>query len=330
MRNEDDELSRILQSQKKSKIIFVSILLFIFINIGILTILNNNLNHLRNVDFKIADITMHVQTHSYRAHESVEEYEHATNDSMKASILNKINESIDEIDLLMNEFNSIRLDPQYYEMRIHVIEDWNEILKPALILCIYYIDGSDPENFSIYEDIVHEYVEDIVEELMELEDYMENYAIPLLITRSTVLFILSFGLSFLIFCIVLFFGIKSITTTKLSAVKLQSMNKDLLSSTTELKSVNNKLEISTNELENYVHKISHDLKSPLISITNFMSILLPRIQSEIDEKSQHYIERIEVNIEEMKSLIVDVLENYNTSKISNNQQKDPNEIVLLN
>lgn len=330
MRNENDEFSRILQSQKKSKIIFVLILSTLFINLGILGILNDNVNHLRDVEFEIAHLTMHIQTHSYIAHVSVEAYEETTNISMKATLLSKIHSSIEEIDLLMSEFSTIKLEPQYFEMRTHVIQDWNDVLKPAIMLSIYYIDVNDSATYSVYKVIVHEYIEEIVAEMMELEDYIEEYAIPLLTSRSNFLFFFSFGLSFIIISIVAFFGIKSIKTTKLSAFKLQSINKDLLFSTKELKSVNRKLEISTNELENYVHKISHDLKSPLISITNFMSLLLPRIQSEMDGKSQHYIERIKVNIEEMKSLIVDVLENYNTSKISNNQQKDPNEIVLLN
>ena len=336
MRNENDEFSRILQSQKKSKIIFVLILSTLFINLGILGILNGNVNHLRDEEFEIAHLTMHIQTHSYKAHVSVEAYEETTNISMKATLLSEIQSCIEDIDLLMSEFSTLKLEPQYFEMRTHVIQDWNEILKPAILLYIYYIDVNDSATYSYYEVIVHEYVEEIVAEMMELENYMEEYAIPLLTSRSSFLFFFSIGLSFIIISIVAFFGIKSIKTTKFSVFKLRSINKDLLSSTKEIKSVNRKLEISTNELENYVYKISHDLKTPLISIANFMSLLLPKILFEIDEKSQHYIERIEVNIEEMKSLIVNVLENYKINKISKipetskNQKEDPNEIILIN
>ena len=80
--------------------------------------------------------------------------------------------------------------------------------------------------------------------------------------------------------------------------------------------------ISNKELENYVYKISHELKTPLVSIANFISLYLSKEKTELNEKSKHYFNRIEKNIEEMESLILDVLENYT------NDRKDGKKKIL--
>ncbi len=68
------------------------------------------------------------------------------------------------------------------------------------------------------------------------------------------------------------------------------------------------------DLADYVYKISHDLKTPLTTISNFFSMLIDRNQDwEINEKSLHYINRIETNIKEMRELIISVFENYDRS-----------------
>ncbi|MDY7032235.1 MAG: PAS domain S-box protein [Thermodesulfobacteriota bacterium] len=62
------------------------------------------------------------------------------------------------------------------------------------------------------------------------------------------------------------------------------------------------------ELENFVYTISHDLKSPLVSLQGFASILSSDYNDRIDEKGQHYLDRIKKNANYMESLILDLLE----------------------
>ena len=71
---------------------------------------------------------------------------------------------------------------------------------------------------------------------------------------------------------------------------------------------------SNKELNDYVYKISHDLKTPIISISNFVTLFLKKKREELDTSSLHYFDRIEINIEELKKLIDDVLENYEINK----------------
>ncbi len=78
----------------------------------------------------------------------------------------------------------------------------------------------------------------------------------------------------------------------------------------ERKKILKELKTANLALEEYVYKISHDLKTPLISISNFISRYLSRKKPDLDEQSEHYFDRIQINIEEMKRLIIEVLENY--------------------
>ncbi len=70
---------------------------------------------------------------------------------------------------------------------------------------------------------------------------------------------------------------------------------------------------SNKELNDYVYKISHDLKTPIVSISNFITLFLKKKREELDTNSLHYFDRIEINIEELKNLIDNVLENYSTT-----------------
>jgi signal transduction histidine kinase len=61
------------------------------------------------------------------------------------------------------------------------------------------------------------------------------------------------------------------------------------------------------ELESFAHTVSHDLKTPLISIQGFSSILKKKYGSGLGEKGKFYLERIQKNVEKMDRLIHDLL-----------------------
>lgn len=62
------------------------------------------------------------------------------------------------------------------------------------------------------------------------------------------------------------------------------------------------------ELEHYVHAVSHDLRSPLVSLLGFSRLLREDFGHRLDAKGLHFVDRIEQAGRTMESLIADLLE----------------------
>lgn len=77
---------------------------------------------------------------------------------------------------------------------------------------------------------------------------------------------------------------------------------------TEKKGFEKRLKAVNEELENFVYTISHDLKSPVVSIEGYVSMLLENYSSALDERGIRYLNRIEWNIQKMGQLLDSLLE----------------------
>ena len=64
------------------------------------------------------------------------------------------------------------------------------------------------------------------------------------------------------------------------------------------------------ELENLVFVISHNLKTPIVSIQGFANLLHEELESRLGEEYVHFLERIQKNAALMEKMILDLLEFY--------------------
>jgi len=88
-----------------------------------------------------------------------------------------------------------------------------------------------------------------------------------------------------------------------------------------------KLKEKNEELEDFVHTVSHDLKSPLVSIQGFATNLLKKYNDNLDERGRFYLERIQKNVEHMDQLICDLLALSRVGKLKDT--KDPVDITQV-
>ena len=76
------------------------------------------------------------------------------------------------------------------------------------------------------------------------------------------------------------------------------------------------LEAANRELEAFVHAVSHDLRAPLRGMTGFSQALQDHAPETLDDKSKHYLKRIQEASQRMAELIDDLLD---LSRISQSQ-----------
>ena len=81
----------------------------------------------------------------------------------------------------------------------------------------------------------------------------------------------------------------------------QELEQQVLLRTAELKSANK-------ELESFSYSVSHDLRAPLRGIDGFSLALLTKYIDQLDERGQHYLQRIRAGTQRMGRLIDDLLD----------------------
>lgn len=64
----------------------------------------------------------------------------------------------------------------------------------------------------------------------------------------------------------------------------------------------------SDELENYVHLVTHSLKTPIVSMQGFANLLREELGPQLGEEQAHFLERILHNAKAMETLIVDLFE----------------------
>jgi PAS domain S-box-containing protein len=82
----------------------------------------------------------------------------------------------------------------------------------------------------------------------------------------------------------------------------------VLHDVTERRRFEAELSRKNSELEHYVHTVSHDLRSPLVSLLGFSRLLRQDYSDRLDDQARHFLDRIEQAGRTMETLTNDLLE----------------------
>ena len=94
-----------------------------------------------------------------------------------------------------------------------------------------------------------------------------------------------------------------------------------------LETKNRELELYNDQLQSFSWAASHDLQEPLRKIHMFSKMILDE-DNTLSEKSQHYLERITVSIDNMRRLIEDLMSYTKTITIEHDRKKTDLNVLL--
>ncbi|MFD1257131.1 ATP-binding protein [Mucilaginibacter terrae] len=88
------------------------------------------------------------------------------------------------------------------------------------------------------------------------------------------------------------------------------------------------LQIKNQELEQFVYIASHDLQEPLLTVSNFISLLKAEYGHLYDDDATMYMGFVEQAADRMRTLIKDLLDYSRIGKVKLAEQVDVNELLL--
>ena len=112
------------------------------------------------------------------------------------------------------------------------------------------------------------------------------------------------------------------------AIQNARLNKALQNELVQRQTFIHELESKNAELERFTYTVSHDLKSPLVTITGFLGYLEKDALSGDYEKIKGTVERITLAARKMQSLLHDLLELSRIGRIMNSPESVPFEEVV--
>lgn len=100
-------------------------------------------------------------------------------------------------------------------------------------------------------------------------------------------------------------------------LELEKKNQDLADNLLLVRQQKKDLEKVNKELDNFAHTVSHDLRSPLMGIMGYGSILDSQYSGGLDERGQRCVQRIRQGVGRMDRMIDDLLELTRLSRVRN-------------
>lgn len=89
---------------------------------------------------------------------------------------------------------------------------------------------------------------------------------------------------------------------------LLSLMEDVKAQTNQTSELNAQLIVKNREMEQFIYTVSHDLKSPLVTIAGFTQKVLQNLSSDTNEKEIRWLNRIKDNAAHMETLLSELLE----------------------
>lgn len=118
----------------------------------------------------------------------------------------------------------------------------------------------------------------------------------------------------------------SLVTLLLAVVIINELNRRSKAEV-GLKQTNHELKMRNKEIEQFAYVASHDLQEPLRTISNFASLLSPKLQDHPDPAAKQYLQTIVNGTKRMSTLIFDLLEYARIGKDMTKLTIDCNKIV---
>ncbi len=119
-----------------------------------------------------------------------------------------------------------------------------------------------------------------------------------------------------------------ITEIKEMQTKIGEKNESLMKYSMQLRKANKNLELANVDLEHFTYAASHDLKSPIRNMINFISLLKRKEKNNLCEESANYIDIIDRSANRMEKLVDDILVYAKTgSRQLTSEYVDINQIV---